>query len=187
MVTGVETAGLVLAAIPLIVEGLQGYLKGIHTIQRFLKMEKWLKQYLVKIEDCEVVVRQFMERVLLESEVDVDADELLDNPGCDLWQNAGLEKQLRRYLGRYYEKYMQTIVDLGRLVDELRGKLHLNKTPPTQVSAPLSSLQANDRVCIEDASLCSGLIAFPTGSMVRSGASQKRSTKNDDHNDRLPV
>ena len=187
MVTGVETAGLVLAALPLIVEGLQGYLKGIHTIQRFLKMEKWLKQYLANVENCEVVVRQFIERVLLESEIDVDVDKLLDSPGCDLWQDTGLEKQLRKYLGRYYEKYMQTIGDLSILIDELREKLHLNKTLPAKVSAPLSSLQANDRGRIENASLCSGLIGFPTGSLVRSGAGPKWSTKDDDHNDRLPV
>ena len=137
MVTGVETAGLVLAALPLIVEGLHAYLKGIHTIQRFLKMEKWLKQYLANVENCEVVVRQFIERVLLESEVDVDTDELLDSPGCDLWQDPGLEKQLRKYLGRYYEKYMQTIGDLCRLIDELRKKLHLNSKLPAQVFDPL--------------------------------------------------
>lgn len=139
MVTGVETAGLVLAALPLIVEGLQGYLKGIRTIQRFLKLEKWLKQYLANVENCEVVVRQFIERVLLESEVDLDADELLDSPGCDLWQDPGLEKQLRNYLGRYYEKYMQTIGNLCRLIEELREKLHLNKSLPVQVFDPLSS------------------------------------------------
>ena len=74
MVTGVETAGLVLAAFPLIVKGLEAYIEGIQKIKQLRDFRKLLKSYSVQLSTQQAIFQQTFQ-VLLEA-ADIEPDQL---------------------------------------------------------------------------------------------------------------
>ena len=55
MVTGIETAGLVLAAFPLIIKGMKSWMEGVETLNRLRKARSIFRRYAVRLQ-CEHAV-----------------------------------------------------------------------------------------------------------------------------------
>ena len=122
MVTGIETAGLVLAIFPLVIEGMKVYASGARTIKDMKRHEMILAQYgralsveLVKFENtCENLLADMV------SMEDSTLQELMNNPGGPEWQNPNLEAaMLSRLRPRSAEQFRRVADELRQMLGDL--------------------------------------------------------------------
>ena len=123
-----EAAGFVLAALPLIVEGLRGYLKGIESIKRWWQYAKALKRLIRKFQvEQRKLVNTCTE--LLEGLVDdTKLTVLLEDPGGANWQEKDLQLSLRRRLGGSYQVFFDAVTEMTEVVEEFEEKLELDES-----------------------------------------------------------
>ena len=129
--SGVETAGIVLAILPLLVNQLDNYVQGLETIKSFRtrRYRATFGRYLTKLETQQVILLNTLEQAL-EDVVDYEEDvsELIHNPRGSLWNNVQFQKQLLKKLDRNYEPFVKTMTDLADLLEQLATKLGLPST-----------------------------------------------------------
>ena len=130
MLTGIETAGLILAVLPLIVNQLDGYVQGLQTIKTFSgkRYRRELESYLVRLGTQRAILLNTLENLLQDV---VDAEEevqvLIDDPRGVAWQNPDFQAKLRRRLGRDHDIYVRNMSLLAGLLSTLSEKLGLEK------------------------------------------------------------
>lgn len=122
-----EAAGLVLAALPLIIEGLQGYWRGIESIKKWWQYAKALKRLIRKFQvEQRKLVNTCTE--LLEGLVDdTKLTSLLEEPGGANWQDISLQLSLRRRLGGSYPMFFDAVTEMTEIVEEFEEKLELDE------------------------------------------------------------
>lgn len=90
MVTGIETAGVVLAVLPLIVNQLDSYVQGIETLKGFRtrRYRRQFEEWSTRLGTQHAILLNTLEQSL-EGLVDYDDDisELLNNPRGPLWKD----------------------------------------------------------------------------------------------------
>lgn len=124
MVTGVETAGLVLAAFPLIVSAIQQYREGLELLKDWWRYRTKFLEFSGNISTQRLIFEENVE-ILLSPIVtsDVEMAALLKDPGGPEWAKPDLTKRLERRLPKSYDSYMRTIQDLNRILEELKTHL----------------------------------------------------------------
>lgn len=133
MAGGIEVAGLVLGALPLVVEVLKAYTNGISTMGRYLRYKIPLKRLATELDTEYVVYQNTCER-LLDGLVDdnEEREALLREPGGLAWKNPGLERELEHRLLRGYGAFVNTMNEIDFAVSEIMkllkfgpdGKIH---------------------------------------------------------------
>ncbi|KAF2640946.1 hypothetical protein P280DRAFT_543896 [Massarina eburnea CBS 473.64] len=98
MVTGVETDGLVLSLIPIILEGLTFYMRGIETTKRSFRYHEQLRSLIRELSAENAVYANTLNKLLV-----------------------GTQR-----LGTSYESYIATMDDLLQTVDKLKRRLKLD-------------------------------------------------------------
>jgi hypothetical protein len=126
MVTGVETAGLVLAVFPIVVEGLKGYVDGIETIKRYWKYAAQLKHLIRILRMEEAKFSNTCTELLHDLVAAPELALLLEKPGSWRWRDAELQIKLRARLGRGLHAYLEAVTDMTDILDEFRRKLELD-------------------------------------------------------------
>lgn len=121
-----EAAGLVLAALPVIVEGLRAYLKGIESIKKWWQYAKALKRLIRKFQlEQRKLVNTCTE--LLEGLVDdTKLIVLLEEPGGADWQERFLQLSLRGRLGGSYHVFFDAVNEMTEVVQEFEERLELD-------------------------------------------------------------
>jgi hypothetical protein len=142
MVTGVETAGLVLAVFPLVVNGLGSYVAGANTLRRWRNERMYgreLKHLQRQLETQRVIYLNTLEE-LLAGIVHSDADRalLINDPSGPTWKHKEYETLLHERLGQSYHAYLATVNDLHESITLLEEKTSLNA--PERVSPHLCSI-----------------------------------------------
>ena len=124
MVTGVETAGLVLATFPLVVEGLSHYVKGLQKIRSWRKFRLLLENYARQVKNQQVWYLDTLEQ-LFDGIVKSDEElaELVKDPAGDHWRKAGCETRLRLRLDHSYDHYMLTLKHMMDALTALAAKV----------------------------------------------------------------
>ena len=146
MVTGVETAGLVLAAFPVLVAGLNSYVDGVRTIKRWKRFSEILDEYAVQISSHQTWFRQTIEQLLDKANI-VESEELeamMGDPGGKLWQKPEYDEVLRVFLGHSHMSYMQTIRALDKTLANMCHRLGFDPRDPGTVSWCCNSLQVQE-------------------------------------------
>lgn len=126
MVTGIEAAGLALAILPLFVNQIDAYVRGIEKIKALRRYKRELKGYSIGLSTQHAILLNTLEQAL-EGVVD-DEDqvaELICNPQGDGWKDPDLQKRLRRKLDRNYEVFMGNMAALAELLEQLSHKLDI--------------------------------------------------------------
>lgn len=128
MVTGIETAGLVLAVFPLIVTGLQSYADGARTVKDMWRPELALKSLIrdLGMEKCkfENTCTFLLEGMVTDSHL----TRLMECPGGSLWSDHDLQKKLENRLRRPTVLcYMDAMQDLTSTLQILQDKLGIGK------------------------------------------------------------
>ena len=134
MVTGVETAGLVLGSLPLVVSALEHYAEGVNTIGKWWRYKKELLG-LVRVLDAENARFLNTCEILLGGLVSAsEVDNLIQHPGGPEWQDNELDRRLCQRLHRSYTPYLQSVGDMEDALRELKGKLGISGDPSKQVN-----------------------------------------------------
>ncbi|KAJ4367075.1 hypothetical protein N0V83_007605 [Neocucurbitaria cava] len=124
--SGVEVAGLVLGALPLIIQGIESYNEGLDPIKSFMRWERELPQYIRKLRNQHVHYAQTI-RILFEP---ITAEEelahMMTAPGSqELWKSK--EMALQNKLQESYQAYQGTIGNIERITKKIASKLDLDR------------------------------------------------------------
>ncbi|KAI4225882.1 MAG: hypothetical protein L6R36_003590 [Xanthoria steineri] len=128
MATGIETAGLILAAFPLVISALEHYENGFQVIREWVRFRGEFAAFLNALIRQGIFFRQNIEELLgpiVASEYDMFV--LLDHPGGKAWADEALNAKLRQRLpGKYeYESYVTTVSYIMETLHKLRDKLKI--------------------------------------------------------------
>jgi hypothetical protein len=111
MVTGVETAGLVLGSLPLVIEGLKTYQRGVQSLKRSVTYDVSLKKLIRRVNEQKIYLEDNLEKLFLAacSKLDVAL-----KPGEDYWSElfAGPTGQaVKEYLGDKKQKLFEELLE----------------------------------------------------------------------------
>lgn len=120
MATGIEIAGVVLGALPLVVEALKAYTNGVSTIDRYIRYKIPLKRLATELETEKVIYQNICER-LLDGLVDNNEERevLLRKPGGRSWKNPVLERELKHRLLGGYAAFVNNMNEIDLAVSEI--------------------------------------------------------------------
>lgn len=127
MASGLEIAGLVLAAFPLVIKGLGCYIDGVETMILWRRYRRQLADYQRQIETQRIWYLDTLEE-LLDGIVGTDAELtlLVADPGGVAWQKPEYDRRLRTRLDHSYEPYIATIRNLLDALQTIKEKLGLD-------------------------------------------------------------
>lgn len=125
-----EAAGIALAILPLLLNQLDNYVQGIETL-KLLGTKRYLRQlegYRSNLGTQQVIFEETIVRLLDGVEEYGDGvDDLVRNPLksqlSDLLQRESLRSTLREKLGRSFDPFCQTMIELSSLLNDLNRKL----------------------------------------------------------------
>ena len=124
--SGVEVAGLVLGALPLLISGLEHYAAGMNTIKSMWEYEAVLEHLVSEFLLAQAIFKNSCEELLMPILSDDQATKLLEGPSPD-WQDPKLNQQLQKRLGSNYEIYTRVVRNLNRQIKLFTRKLELDE------------------------------------------------------------
>lgn len=122
MLTGVEVAGLVLAAVPILLTALEHYRQGFESVKiakNYLQHLRLLRRE-VKIQLS--IFRHTLEHLLGYTVSPRILRSLLREPDGQLWYEPDIQRQLKPFLGDSYEPFCETVIEFREIVVELLEK-----------------------------------------------------------------
>ena len=126
MITGIETAGLVLAVLPLLITGLEDYQKGLVPMKDWLRYRSVVKSLIRSLKMEQIRLRDTCEKLLSNIVPDEEIADLIASPGGPDWCNDHIEETLKDRLRESFVVYMDTIEDMKDLLSKLKVKLGLD-------------------------------------------------------------
>lgn len=124
MVTGIETAGLVLGAFPIILTFLEYYRNGLETLQEWWKFRTEFLAFLHEVGVQSVFFSENLEALLapiVNSDVEMQA--LLNDPGGPAWRDPELDNRLKERLPQSYAWYKLSITAIENILDSMKKRL----------------------------------------------------------------
>ena len=128
MLTGLELAGLILAAFPLVISGLEHYEKGLQSMKEWVRFRAEFFVFMNALCRQKIFFLQNIEDLLstvVESEYEMAR--MLDDPEDQGWKDPTLEARLKmRMSGKHeYECYMVVVSSIHEVLQRLRSKLKI--------------------------------------------------------------
>lgn len=125
--SGVEVAGLILGAIPLLIAGLENYEDGLGKVKAFWKWEDELSHAIRKLwyhyTSYELSIRVLLASITSESELEA----MLSDPSSKLWGDPDIEGRLQERLSTAYKPYIYTISEIEEALEEIAKSLNLDR------------------------------------------------------------
>ncbi|KAL3473402.1 hypothetical protein BJX99DRAFT_261331 [Aspergillus californicus] len=121
--SGIEFTGIVLAFLPLMVNQLDNYARGIETIKGLRRYRWQLEGYSSNLSAQYAIFLNTLEIVLQDVVDDQERCELLSNPDGRGWKDGQFQTAFKQKLGRNYHAFTGTVSGLCGLLEEVSGKL----------------------------------------------------------------
>lgn len=138
MVTGVETAGLVLATIPLIICALENYEGAIGPTKAFIRWKGHLSKAKNELYVLYAAYDQTLRVLLNPIASKADIVTMIEDIKSDLWTQGDIAEDLQRHLGI---AYMAIMLEIERIADDLLEIVrHLNISGTHQVYLDLLTI-----------------------------------------------
>jgi hypothetical protein len=135
MVTGIEATGVALALVPLLVNQLDNYARGLEKIRTFRRYKWQLEDFSTGLSAQYAILLNTLE-LCLEDVVDDhdERSELISNPRGPGWSEKGFQRKLSQKLDRNYVPFSRTTRGLCDLLEDLSRKLGMETTSYTTAS-----------------------------------------------------
>lgn len=110
--SGIEIAGLVLGAIPLVIAALENYENIVRPYKAFVKFQGELSRAIRELRNQHILFEQSIEVLLRPITTERELADMIDNTGSKLWKDADIQHELETTLGKAYPSYMRTVDDI---------------------------------------------------------------------------
>jgi hypothetical protein len=148
MATGVEVAGFILAAIPLVISAIEHYRDGLDPLIEYSHYDRTLKGLRTRLRIQHNLFEGTLTRLLISDLSPSEAQSILaaiDAPyQTSLWRNPEIERQLQRRLGKQYETFMDVVCEMDAVMKKLMDKLDID------MQGKVSILYAKVVFCVTD-------------------------------------
>lgn len=112
--SGLEVAGVVLGAIPLLISGLEHYAEGASTIKRMFRAPAEFCSLSLRLRVEHDIFKNTIELLVGDLVDDVSLQSLLENVGGDSWSESAIDTALRKKFCRSYRVYIETAQDMNK-------------------------------------------------------------------------
>jgi hypothetical protein len=123
--SGIEVVGIVLGALPIIVNGIEKYSEGVSAARRLFNPRRELRNLHRAIRTELHVFRNtallLLHRIATQSEV----ESLLREPTSNLWKAPDFERHMRTLLGSSYSVWCEVMADISNAIREISIDLGL--------------------------------------------------------------
>ena len=121
--SGFEVAGIILGSIPLVISTLEHYKNGISMIQRYKRYERELQRLIRNLATEKAKLQNVCEKLLDGIIPPSRIDDMVENPGGDLWVRDDTQKAIRTRLWKSWNVFEETLRDIQTATDEMYEKL----------------------------------------------------------------
>ncbi|KAH6632932.1 hypothetical protein C7974DRAFT_162289 [Boeremia exigua] len=122
--SGIEIAGLVLGAFPLLIHALESYHESLDILRDWYKVQRAYRHSIRTLGIQKIQFERNVERFLLPLVVDdVELKELMADPAGERWEDPDLETRLQQRLPESYKLFLETIVEINRVVESLKQEM----------------------------------------------------------------
>lgn len=122
--SGIEIAGLVLGAFPLLLAALDRYREGAEVLTDWWRIQRAYKRCKQDLEYHRILFEGNIERFLLPLVVDEnELKHLIADPAGRDWEDKTMEQRLRERLPKAYYVFLDIIGDINQLMEALKAEL----------------------------------------------------------------
>lgn len=123
---GIEVAGLVLAALPFVADGIDKYVAAAHRTEKLFQPARELRKVRTLLTIESEIFRNTCELLLTNITNEIETEALLSGPGGKEWASPELEAKLRQVLETSYTAARSVLTEIHEAIVELRSHLHLD-------------------------------------------------------------
>lgn len=152
--SGLEVAGVVLGALPLVIAALEQYTQGIHTAKRYWRYKPELRSLTVQIRTEHRIYVNTLEQLLTGIVRMEHMSELLSNPDGDTWRDVQLNNSMKERLSDAYDVYFDNVRAMSAALKKIMEELALDPDGKVQVRWSWTPRAPPLRTCCTNA-LCS--------------------------------
>jgi hypothetical protein len=135
--SGLEVAGVVLGAFPLLISGLEHWRDVAKVGGFFWRVRKEYTKCQRDVQFHEIVYRRNLKELLLPIVSDADeVGKLVADPDGDGWGDEALQERLEERLQESYKLYKETITEMNEVAEELKKELCFDKASVQSKLAP---------------------------------------------------
>ncbi|KAL3475862.1 hypothetical protein BJX99DRAFT_270848 [Aspergillus californicus] len=137
MATGIEALGLAFALLPVVVNQLDNYARGIEQIKVLKRFHRTLEDFALELGTQNRIFLNSLEQVL-DGVVDDDNQirDLIGDPDGEGWKEPSLQIHLTAKLGHNYPFFFGNVLGLHAMLKRMAGKLDVDMTKAPQNTAP---------------------------------------------------
>lgn len=142
VMSGIEIAGLVLGAFPLLISAAEHYREGCESIKDWWQFEGVYLTFRNKVKTEETLFRTYMISVLLEDLDSVeDAERLCNDPDSPEWKDGVLEVSLRERFDSSYSTILISLTGMKRVMTRLQEKLGIDTSSSGEIRYQLKRIK----------------------------------------------
>jgi hypothetical protein len=153
IMSGIEVAGIVLGAIPIILAGRQFYAEGVRVTTRYLKYEKGVEDPISQLKTEHTIYLNSIELILDGVIKQKDLEDFLADLGGERWKDPVFATKLHKQLGSSCTSYPDAMCHLVIVVERLkygRGWMHLERSAYSTM--PSSNMHNNTYTLMQEMS-----------------------------------
>lgn len=137
MLTGVETAGIVLAVLPLFISAFEHYHDGLEPIKAFWDIDQLLPIQIRRLRNQHVHFEQTL-RILLAQIVDAnEVEDMVAAPNSDFWKTPEMQERLELLLQESYNAYQDTISHMEEIMKKIAKDFKIDHSERVRKSSPI--------------------------------------------------
>ena len=123
--SGIEVAGIILGAIPLVISGLEHYGECAQFVKSIRVYPKEFATMSRRLRIEYATFRNTMELILSSCVRGRSLQQMLTDPGGKAWEEADIEQELRHILQTSYAVFMETVLSMNEALTDFMGRLRL--------------------------------------------------------------
>jgi hypothetical protein len=127
--SGIEVAGLLLGAFPLIIAALEKYRGTAEVLDSWWNIKTKYRKCMRNLKFHKLAFEEALEELLLPLIADEDTiRDMLEDPLGELWRNPETVVRLKERMPKTYESYLETMEAMQETLQELQDTLGMRKT-----------------------------------------------------------
>ena len=123
--SGIEVVGIVLGALPIMVNGIERYSEGLSAARRLLNPRRELRNLHRAVRTELQIFRNTALLLLHRIATETEVESLIQEPTSDLWKAPSFDKQMKTMLGSSYSVWCEVMADISNAIKEISIDLGL--------------------------------------------------------------